>query len=74
MLRKLEVMKKYQINISNGFATLENLNDCEDINRDCENDKESIKTSAKDSLGLYEFKLQNPWLDEECLRFLNQRK
>jgi len=35
---------------------LENLNDGEDINRFSENIKENVKTSAKESLGLYELK------------------
>ena len=52
---------------------MENLNDNKDINRAWENIKENIKTSAKESLGLY--KLQhNPRLDGECLQFLDQRK
>ena len=74
MLRELEVMKQYQINISNGSATLENLNDCEDINRDWESMKESIKPSAKYSICLHELKLHKPWLDEERLRSLDKRK
>ena len=37
MLRELEVTKQYQINVSNGFAALENLNDCKDIDRDLVN-------------------------------------
>jgi hypothetical protein len=32
--------------MSNRFAALENLNDCEDINRAGEDIKENIKTSA----------------------------
>jgi hypothetical protein len=32
-LSDLQVKKQYQINISNGFAALENLNVSEDINR-----------------------------------------
>jgi hypothetical protein len=32
-LNELEVMKEYQIEISNRFAALENLSDREDINR-----------------------------------------
>jgi len=36
--------------------------------------KENIKTSAKDSLVLYELKQHRPWFDEECLGFLDQRK
>ena len=51
-LGKLEVMKEYQIKISNRFAALETLNDNENINRAWENIKENIKTSATQSLGL----------------------
>ena len=36
-LSELEVGKKYQIKISNRFATLENLNDNKDINKAWEN-------------------------------------
>ena len=74
MLNELEVIKQYQIKISNGLAALENLNDGDDTNWDWENIKENIKTSAKDSLGLYESQLHKPWFDEECLCFLEQRK
>jgi hypothetical protein len=41
----------------------------EDVNRAWENIKESIKTSAKESLGLHEWKRQKPWFDKECLGF-----
>jgi len=50
----------------NRFAALKNLSDDEDINKAWENIKESIKTSAKESLGLYEWKQHKPWFDEEC--------
>jgi len=56
-LRKLnepEFRGQYQIEITNRFATLENLNDDEDVNRTWENIKENIQTSAKESLGLHE--------------------
>ena len=53
---------------------MENLNDDEDVNRTWENIKENIQTSAKESLGLQELKQNEPWIDEECLRFLDQRK
>jgi len=43
-LSELEVRKQYQIEITNNFAALENLNDNEDINRAWENMKENIKT------------------------------
>ena len=49
-LRKLnepEVREKDQIEITNRFAALENLNDDEDVNRTWENIKENIQNSAK---------------------------
>jgi len=56
-LRKLnepEVREKYQIEITNRFAALENVNDEEDVNRTWEHIKENIQTSAKEILGLHE--------------------
>ena len=73
-LNELEVRKQYQIEITNKFAALENLSDNKDINRAWENIRENIKTSAKESLGLYKVKQHKPWFDEECLGFLDQRK
>jgi len=63
-----------QIEITNRFAALENLNDVRDVNRTWENIEENIQTSAKESLGLHELKQHKPWLDEKCLGFLDQRK
>jgi hypothetical protein len=57
---KQEAKKQYQIRISNSFAAWENLNDNEDINRAFKKIKENIKTSANDSLGLYELKKCKP--------------
>jgi hypothetical protein len=65
-LNELEVRKQCQIEITNRFAALENLNDSEDINRAGENIKENSRTSAQWSLGLYELKQHKPWCDEEC--------
>jgi len=53
---------------------LEKLNVGEDVHRAWENIKENIKTSAKESLDLYELKQHKPWFDTECLDFLDQRK
>ena len=53
---------------------MENVYDREDIIRAWESAIENMKTSAKDSLGLYELKQHKPWFDEECLGFLDQRK
>jgi len=55
-LRKLnepEVREQYQIEITNRFVALENLNDDEDADRTWEKIKENIQTSAKESLGLH---------------------
>ena len=73
-LNELEVRKQYQIEITNRFAALENLNNDKDIYRGWDNIKENIKTSAKESLGLQELKQHKPWFDEECLGFLDQMK
>jgi hypothetical protein len=73
-LSEMEVMKQFQIEISNRFEALENLNNSEDINRAWENIKESIKISGKETLGLYGQKQNKPWFDEECSQVLGQRK
>jgi len=53
-LNEPEVREQYQIEITNKYAGLENLNDDEDVDRTWENIKENIQTSAKKSLGLHE--------------------
>jgi len=76
ILRKLdepEVREQYQIEITNRFVALEKLSDDEDVNRTWVN-SENIQTSVKENLGLHEFKQNQPWFDEECLGFLDQRK
>jgi hypothetical protein len=74
MLNEPEVKNKYQIEITNRFAALENLNTDEHVNGAWETIKENIKSSAKDSLSLHELKQHKQWFDQECLRFLDQRK
>ena len=68
------VRKQYQIEITNRFVALENLDVYKDVNRSWEIIKENIKTSAKESLGLHDWKQHKPWFDEECLDFSDQRK
>ena len=63
-----------RLRLQTGFAALEILNDDEDVNMTCENIKENIQTSAKESLGLHELNQNKPWFDEECLCFSDQRK
>jgi hypothetical protein len=48
---------------------LENLNESKDINRAQENIKENKKTSARDCLGLYEWKQHKPFFDEDVYGF-----
>ena len=59
-LNELEVRKNYKIKILNSSSASENLNDGKDINSALENINENIKTSAKDSLDLYEMKQHKP--------------
>jgi hypothetical protein len=73
-LNELEVRKRYQTEITNRVAALKNLSDSKDINRAWENIREGIKTSAKESLVLYELKHHKPWFDEECLRTFRSKE
>jgi hypothetical protein len=73
-LNELEVRKQSQIKISNRFAGLENLSDNGEINRTWGNIGENIKTSAKNSLGLYELKQQKSRFDKECLVFFRSKE
>jgi hypothetical protein len=41
-------------------------------NRAWETIRQNIKTSAKESLGYYEFKKHKPWFDEGCYKLLDQ--
>ena len=68
-LNELKVRKQYQIKITHRFAALENLSDSKDVNRVWENIQENIKTSVKESLGLYKLKQHKPWFDKECSWF-----
>ena len=52
-LSELEVRKQYQIKTCSRFVALKNLGDSEDIKRAWEHIKETMKSSAKESLGLY---------------------
>jgi len=71
-LNELDVRQHCQIKISNRLATLENLNDSEDINRDWENIIDNIKTSAKESRCLYKLKQHKQRFDNDCSGFLNK--
>jgi hypothetical protein len=55
-------------------AALENVSDSKDINRTWKNIKESIKTSATESLDHHELKQHKQWFEEECLGFLDKSR
>jgi hypothetical protein len=63
-LKELEVKKQYQVEITNRFAALGNLDDNEDISRAWENIRDNIKISAKESLGVHELKRHKTCFDE----------
>jgi hypothetical protein len=73
-LNKVEGKEKYCVEVSNGFAALEDLDAEVEINTIWETIRENIKISAKESLGYYELKKHNPWFGDGCSKLLDQRK
>jgi hypothetical protein len=73
-LNDVERKEKYHAEVSNRFAALEDLDAVVEANTVLETIRESIKISAKESLGYYELKKQEPWLDKGCSKLLDQRK
>jgi hypothetical protein len=67
-LKKLKEVEQYQVEVSNRFAALEDLDAEVDINSAWETIRENIKISAKESLGYYELKKHEPWFDEKKKR------
>jgi hypothetical protein len=72
-LNEVECKEQYQVEISDRFAALENLDDDVDINSAWETVRENIKISGKESLG-YELKKDKPLSDKGCSELLDQRK
>jgi hypothetical protein len=73
-LNEDDVKEQYQVTIRNKLAALENLEDSGNINRAWDNIRENIKILAQESLGCCESKHHKPWFDEECSKFVHQRK
>jgi 50S ribosomal subunit-associated GTPase HflX len=73
-LNEVKAKEQYQVEISNRFTALHNLDDEVDINRAWETMRENIKISAKERLGYYTLKQHNPWFNEGCSGLLAQRK
>jgi hypothetical protein len=65
-LSEAESKEQYHVELSNRFAALENFDTEVYINSAWETMSENMKISANDSLGYYELKKHNPWMDEEC--------
>jgi hypothetical protein len=59
-LSDIEVKHKYQVEISNRYAALENLDESLDINNAWESIRDNIKTSAKENLGYHKLKHNKP--------------
>jgi hypothetical protein len=72
MLNDVEVKEKYQVEISNRFSHLENLDESLGINSAWESITENIKTSTKDSLGYHRLNFNKPWFDDECSKLIGQ--
>jgi hypothetical protein len=73
-LHDIEVKEKCQIEISKRFADLEGLDESPDISNAWESIRERNNTSGKDNLGYRKVKHYKPWLDDECLKLIDQRK
>jgi hypothetical protein len=65
-LNEVEGREPYRVEISNRFASLENLDTEVDITRAWETARENTKMSAKESVGYYELKRHKPWFDAGC--------
>jgi hypothetical protein len=65
-LNEVEDIEQDRVEISNMFATLENLDTEMDVNKSWLTIRKIIKISAKKGLGYYELKKHKPWFDERC--------
>jgi hypothetical protein len=63
---RVESKEKYRVEVSNGFAPLDDLDAEVEINTIWDTIREIIKISAKESLDYYEMKKHKPWFDEGC--------
>jgi hypothetical protein len=73
-LYDVEVKEQFRVEVSNRFATLDDLNAKVEINSAWETVRERITVSAKESLGYFELKKHKPWFEEGCSKLLDQRK
>jgi hypothetical protein len=73
-LNDVEGKGQFCVEVSNRFATLEDLDTEVEINSAWETIRENINISAKESLGYFELKKHKPWFDKGCSKLLDQRK
>jgi hypothetical protein len=73
-LNDVEVREKNQVEISNRFVALENLDESLDINNAWESIRDNIKTSAKENLGYDMLKHNKPSFDYECSKLIDKQK
>jgi hypothetical protein len=73
-LNDVEGHEQFRVEVSNRFATLEDLDTEAEINSAWEMIRENIKISAKESIDYFELKKHKPWFDERCSDLLDQRK
>jgi hypothetical protein len=73
-LNEVDSKELYCFEVSNRFATLEDLDAEVEINSAWEMIRENIKIEAKDSLSYFELKKHKPRFDEGCSKLLDQRK
>jgi hypothetical protein len=66
--------EQYWVEVSNGFAASETLDDDVDINRTWESISENIKISAKEGLGYYKLKKHKPCFDKGSSKLSDQMK
>jgi hypothetical protein len=73
-LNDVEGIEKYRVEVSNRIAALEDMDAEVEINTVRETIRESIKISAKESLGYYKLKKNKPWFNKERSKLLDQWK
>jgi hypothetical protein len=67
-LNEVESKEQFRVEVSNRFATLEDLDAEVDINSALETIRENINISDKESLGYFELQKLKAWFDEGCSR------
>jgi hypothetical protein len=72
-LNDVEGKEQFRVEVSNGFAALEDLSAKVEMNSACKTIRENIKISAKECLGYFELK-HKPRFDKGRSKLLDQRK